>query len=106
MMHGQKTIKLCIVINCIVLPSNFIFFLISLIMDGKLLHELGSSSDRSSDADFLAASMMHLQDVLGWYRNEIQMLSEFYADTEVTVGPAGTRYVLRGPLRLLHCLCC
>lgn len=75
-------------------------------MDGKLLYELGSSSDRSSVADFLAASMMRLRDVLGWYRNEIQMLSDFYADTEVAVGPAGTRYVLGAPLRLLHCLCC
>lgn len=82
------------------------FFLISLIMDGKLLYELGSSSDRSSDADFLVASMMHIMDVLGWYRNEIQMLSEFYADTEVAVGPAGTRDVLWALLRLLHCLCC
>jgi hypothetical protein len=57
-------------------------------MDEKLLYELESSSDRSSDADFLVASMMHLRDVLGWYRNEIQMLSEFYADTDVAVGPA------------------
>jgi len=75
-------------------------------MDEKLLYELESSSDHSSDADFLVASMMHLPDVLGWYRNEIQMLSEFYADTDVAVGPAGTRYVLGALLRLLHCLCC
>jgi len=84
-------------------------------MDGKLLYYLGSSSDRSSDADFLAATVMELWDVLAG-GNEIQMLSEFYADKEVAVGPAGTdkRNMMRSgasvvdlcPLRLLHCLCC
>lgn len=92
--------------NCIVLPLYIAFFLVSLIMDGKLLYELRSSSDRSSDAHFHVASLIHLRDVLGCYRNEIQILSEFYADTEVAVGPAGTLYVLVAPLRLLHCLCC
>lgn len=92
--------------NCTVLPLNIVFFLVSLIMDGKLLYEFGSSSDRSSDADFHAASMMHLKEVSGWYRNEIQMLSEFYADSEVAVGPVGTLYVLGAPLWLLHRLCC
>jgi len=68
--------------NCIVLPLNIAFFVVSLIMDGKLLYELGSSSDRSSDADFHAASIMHIRSVLGCYRNEIQILSQFFTQTQ------------------------
>jgi len=50
--------------NCIVLLLNIVFFLISLLMDGKLLYELWSSSDRSSDADSHAAGIMHIREVL------------------------------------------
>jgi hypothetical protein len=39
-------------------------------------------SDCSFDADFFATSMIHPPDILGWYRDETQMLSECYADTD------------------------
>jgi len=63
--------------NCIVLSLIIVLFLISLIMDGKLFYELGSSSDRSSDADFHAASIMHLWDVLACIGTEYRCCLSF-----------------------------
>ena len=88
--------------NCTVLSLNIVLFLISLLRDGKILYELGSSLDCSSDADFFATSMMHPPDVLGWYRNEIQMLSKFYVDTELALTLL-EHDMFGGSLRLLYC---
>jgi hypothetical protein len=42
-------------------------------------------SDCSFDVDLFATSMIHPPDILGWYRDETQVLSKCYADTDPVV---------------------
>jgi hypothetical protein len=42
-------------------------------------------SDRFFDVDIFATSMIHPPDILGRYRDETQMLSQCYADTDPVV---------------------
>jgi hypothetical protein len=49
-------------------------------------------SDCFFDADFFATSVIHPPDILGWYRDGTQMLSECYADTDPVVTCRNTIY--------------
>jgi hypothetical protein len=97
MTNVKKQDRYFFALYCIYFHLNIVFFLISLIMDGKLLHELGTSLDCSSNADLLASSKMHPWELLPYIGTKYRCCRSCRGSCKVLLELSETLHVLGFP---------